>query len=91
VPHAADDIAGALARSERALAIRDERQGTEEDEAEVFVARAQALEAAGRADEAASVRERGRRRLREVADGISDPSWRERFVTGLPAHRMLNE
>ncbi len=85
----AGDLPGALDRSTRALALRDQHQGIEEDEAEVFLVHAEALSANGQPDAARAVLERGRRRLYEVADGISDVSWRQRYLDGVAAHCQL--
>ncbi|MCZ7680939.1 MAG: AAA family ATPase [Sandaracinaceae bacterium] len=79
----------ALASSERALELRDELGGLDEREGEVFLARALALSAAGRQEEAAAVRERGRERVREIARRIRDDAWRERFLADVAGHRAL--
>ncbi len=79
----------ALASSERALALRDELGGLDEREGEVFLARALALSAADRHEEAAAVRERGRERVREIARRIRDDAWRERFLADVAGHRAL--
>jgi len=79
----------ALQRSSRALALRDELGSIEEDEAEVFLANADALAALGRKDEALAVLARGRARLLDVAARIRDPDRRARFLSDVPAHRRL--
>jgi len=79
----------AIARSLRALEIRDAQGSLEEDEAEVFLTRAAALGAAGDEAQAAEVLARGRARLEEIARGISDPELRARFLGAVPAHREL--
>jgi tetratricopeptide (TPR) repeat protein len=81
--------AAALQLSSRAIATRDRLGGVEEDEAEVFLVHADALSACGRGGEAAAVLERGRRRLLEVAESITEPAWRERFLRDVVAHRTL--
>jgi tetratricopeptide (TPR) repeat protein len=86
---AAGDAATALACSERSLAVRDELGALEEDEAEVFLVHAEALEANARFVEGAAVRERGRARVVELASGISDPHLRACFLRDVPAHREL--
>jgi tetratricopeptide (TPR) repeat protein len=81
----------ALQRSLRAMALRDELGGIEEDEAEVFLVHAQALAAAGRRAEAREVQARGRERLWTIAGRIGDLEWRARFLRDVPAHRALVE
>lgn len=82
-------VDAALAASAEALALRDDLGAIEEDEAEVFLARARALEAAGRAAEAEEVRARGRARIGALAERITDPELRARFLEDVPAHREL--
>ncbi|MEM9193097.1 MAG: protein kinase [Myxococcota bacterium] len=72
-----------------ALAIRDRLGSIEEDEAELFLIAAEALAAAGRTDEAEDTRARGRLRIEEVAQRISDPEWRRRFIEDVAANRAL--
>jgi len=79
----------ALVHSGEALRRRDERGALEEDEAQVFAVRARALEAAGRIDDAALVRARGRARIAEIAARIEDAALRRRFLEDVPAHRAL--
>src|SRR5690606_3537176 len=86
---AAGDVERALTTSAEALALRDELGAVEEDEAEVFLARARALEAAGRKVDAQAVRARGRERIRALAERIADAELRSRFVEDVPAHREL--
>ncbi len=83
------DAAGAVELSERAMALRDRLGSIEEDEAELFLVHARALEASGRADEAASVRARGRERVQEIAARIADPELRRGFLEDVEAHRAL--
>ena len=85
------DVARALALSTRAIAQRDALGSVEEDEAEVFLAHADALRAAGREDDARATLERGRARLFEIAGRIADPERRKRFVDDVAAHRRLAE
>ena len=63
----------ALRESTAALAEVEARGGIEEDEAEVFVTNARALEAAGRTLEARAVRGRGAVRVEAVA--AESPTW----------------
>ena len=84
-------VEDALEWSRRALARCDELGGGVEDEADIYVARIDALRAAGRLDEAAQVRLRGAARLRAIAAGITDPVWRLRFERNVAAHRYLLE
>ncbi len=85
----AGDVDGAVEQSERSLLRRDEIGGVEEDEAEVFLTHALALEAAGRALEAKAVRQRGRERVESIARHIADDHFRKRFLGEVPAHRGL--
>jgi len=80
----------ALDLSGRALSLRDEAGGVEEDEAEVFAARVAVLRKAGRTAEADAIGKRGRERVREMALRIGDPAWRERFSILPAAHRELS-
>ena len=82
-------LAEADATSLEALQILDELGSLEEDEAEIYLARARALEAADRFVEGQEVRERGRDRLRAQSELISDPELRARFLDDVPAHRGL--
>jgi tetratricopeptide (TPR) repeat protein len=86
---AAKDRARSMELSERALALRDELGGIEEDEADVFRVRARALFEAGLAEEAKAVLERGRRRLDEVSRGIDDPALRAKFMAGGHNRRLF--
>ncbi len=80
--------ARALELSEGALRLRHELGGLEEDEAEVFLAHARALEAAGRTDEAAHIRDEGLRAVEVAARRIGDSELRDRFLT-VAANREL--
>lgn len=82
-------VEDALDTSERALALRDQLGGLTEGESQVFLVRVQALERAGRLDDAAAVREVARVRLREIASRIRDPAWRARFLEAVPENREL--
>jgi len=86
---AVDSPSDALALSTRAMARRDALGTVEEDEAELFLVHARALEAAGHPDEARATRERGRARLEQIAQSIGDPDLRGRFLTAVEAHRAL--
>ena len=86
---AAGRVEEALASSEEALSLRDELGAIEEDEAEVFLIRARALEAAGRFLEGEDVRARGRARIRELAERIADEALRARFLEDVRANREL--
>jgi len=83
------DFELALAASTQAMTGRDELSSIEEDEAEVFLAHAKALAAAGRAEESQKVVERGLERLRYIAQRIADTSVRARFLNDVPAHKAL--
>ena len=83
------DLPAALSRSQRAWTLYEELGGIEEDEAELVLAHARALEANGRGDEAREVLAAGRRRLESVAAGIADPALRARFLDQVPAHAEL--
>ncbi len=77
--------------SGRAMELRNRAGGLEEDDAEVFLVRADSLEACGQAKEAEVVRAQGRARVQELAARIEDPEWRQRFLSDVPAHRALLE
>jgi len=83
------DATGAAAAMEAALARRDSIGGLEEDEGELFAVQVRVLEAIGRAEEAARARARAAAWLEATARRIADPTWRERFLCGVPAHREL--
>ncbi|MCU0675188.1 MAG: protein kinase [Myxococcota bacterium] len=79
----------ALASAERAAALVAELGTIEEDEAEVALVHAEALDAAGRPDAAREVRAIARAGILAAARRIADPAWRERFLHDVPAHRAL--
>jgi serine/threonine protein kinase/predicted ATPase len=79
----------ALAHAERASALVAELGTIEEDEAEVALVHAEALDAAGRTDAAREVRAIARAGVLAAARRIADPAWRERFLHDVPAHRAL--
>ncbi len=81
--------AEALVLSEAAHGRLERTSEVGEDEAEIFVARAEALERAGRRPEADAIRREGELRLQELAARISDLAWRERFLAGPVLHRAL--
>ncbi|MBI2893195.1 MAG: protein kinase [Deltaproteobacteria bacterium] len=86
---AAGDHEEALAASDRAMQIRGEKGGVEEDEAELYVTHAEVLSAVGRKEEAAAVLSAGRERIEALARGIGDPELRRKFLELVPAHRRL--
>ena len=87
---AAGDIELATELAQQAHAIRESvEEGVEEDEAEVFLALAEALEASGRHQEASAVRQEGRERTRALAMRIADETWQQRFLSEVPDHRRL--
>ena len=86
---AASEATAALTSSTTAMALLTELGSLEEDEAEVYVIHARVLSASGRDDEAAVVRQRGRERIQQLADLITDEQLRARFLSDVPAHREL--
>lgn len=76
-------------QSARAMQILERLRGIEEDEAEVYLSRARALEAVGKKREARAVLESARRRVHEIAEKIGDGSTRRRFLEDVAAHRAL--
>lgn len=87
----ADEREGALQDAERAMALRDEIGAMEEDEAEVFLAFADALRASGELERAREVVARGASRLEFLAGRIADTDWRARFLVEVPMNRRLIE
>ncbi len=85
------EVDEALERSERALSFYDTLAAVEEGEAEVFVARVHALEAARREVEAEAVRERGAARMREIAGAIDDDELRTSFEAVAAVQALLAE
>jgi len=83
------DAPAASALSNAAMELRDQMGGSEEDEAELFLTHASALDACGQPAEAAQVRSRGRSRLVEVAARIRDEDLRSRFLDDVETHRRL--
>jgi tetratricopeptide (TPR) repeat protein len=83
------EVEMALSASTQAMLGRDELSSVEEDEAEVFLAHAKALAAAGREEESRRVVERGLERLRYIGQRIADERVRARFLNDVPAHRAL--
>lgn len=88
---AAGDAETALRDAERAMALRDEIGTMEEDEAEIFLALAEALDANGQRERAREVVARGASRLEFLAGRIADPDWRARFLVEVPVNRRLIE
>jgi eukaryotic-like serine/threonine-protein kinase len=78
--HAAE----ALAAAREAHGTLETLGAVEEGESLVRLVHAEALLAAGPADEAVAAVTSARRRLIERAAQISDPIWRERFLTNVP-------
>lgn len=85
------DATLALERAEAAMAQRDEVGTMEEDEAEIFLALAEALRANGDEDRAREIVARGASRLEFLAGRIADVSWRARFLSEVPVNRRLIE
>ncbi|MCC6873193.1 MAG: protein kinase [Sandaracinaceae bacterium] len=85
------DAPRALETAQRAMQIRDEIGTMEEDEAEVFLALADALMANGRVEEAREIIARGASRLEFLAGRIEDTDWRARFLVEVPTNRRLIE
>jgi tetratricopeptide (TPR) repeat protein len=83
------DREGALGHAETAMQLRDELGSVEEDEAEIFLALADALAAEGKYAEAHDAVLRGQSRLRYIAARIADRKWRDRFLNQVAAHREL--
>jgi tetratricopeptide (TPR) repeat protein len=69
----------ALQLAQQAMEIRDTLGGLEEDEADIFLAYAQALDACGQGDEAGSIRARGKERIQVIAAGITDGPLRDGY------------
>ncbi len=86
---AAGELEAAEARSAEALARLEAVGSVEEDEAEVFLRRAEVLEALGRHEDAAAVVRRGHARIVELSRRIGDLGLREPFLNEVPAHRAL--
>jgi tetratricopeptide (TPR) repeat protein len=85
------DPAGALVHADRAMTLRDEIGTMEEDEAEVFLALAEALLAMGEPARAREIVARGASRLEFLAGRIADTDWRARFLVEVPVNRRLIE
>jgi tetratricopeptide (TPR) repeat protein len=78
------DVSGALADAEPAYAILRELGGIEEHEALVRLSYAEALEAAGRHDEAVTIIDAAKQKLLECAEKIGDAAMREGFLRAVP-------
>jgi tetratricopeptide (TPR) repeat protein len=61
----------------------------EEEEAEVYLVRAQSLRALGRHEDAADAARQGCSRVRDLASRIADPELQRSFLERVPAHRAL--
>jgi tetratricopeptide (TPR) repeat protein len=81
----------ALEAAEAAYAILASPGGLEEGESLVRLAWAEALEAAGRHEEARAALAAAAERLRARADRISAPEVRERFLTAVPENARTLE
>ncbi|MGE0790514.1 MAG: serine/threonine-protein kinase PknK [Sandaracinaceae bacterium] len=86
-----DDEVAALADAERAMQLRDEIGTMEEDEAEIFLALAEALARSGQAERAREIVARGASRLEFLAGRIEDADWRAKFLSEVPINRRLIE
>jgi tetratricopeptide (TPR) repeat protein/energy-coupling factor transporter ATP-binding protein EcfA2 len=75
------DVEFALRLAQQAMAIRDELGGVEEDEADLFLAYARALESSGAMDAARAVRQRGKERIQAIASGITDSQLRSGYLS----------
>jgi hypothetical protein len=71
------------------MALLKELGKLEEDEALVYLALADGLQAADKEDEACQVLEEGRACLEDTPSGVRDPVLRERFLSEVPAHKEL--
>ena len=78
----------AVARADEALAELPQRTGLDEVEALVRAVRREALEAAGRTEEAAAVAREGREWILGLAAKIADGPTRGEFLA-LPVHARL--
>jgi tetratricopeptide (TPR) repeat protein len=85
------DVHAALADAERAMSLRDEIGTMEEDEAEVFLALAEACRTAGESERAREIVARGASRLEFLAGRIEDTDWRARFLVEVPLNRRIIE
>jgi len=86
---AAGDVAAGVMLSSDAMVILEEIGSIEEDEAELFLARARAADAAGDSATASAFAARGLQRVAAVSERIGDPELRERFLRNVAAHREL--
>lgn len=86
---ASADLDEALLLSEEALTRLSVLGSVEEDEAEIWLARVQALERAGRLREMNEVRAAARALVLAKAHRIGDPMWRDCFLRSVPAHTAL--
>jgi tetratricopeptide (TPR) repeat protein len=86
--------AAALEFGRQAYRLLEEQGRVEDGEALIRLAYAQSLAAVGSFDESTMVLRAARVRLEERAAAISDPSWREAFLSRPPSHAQtfsLNE
>ncbi len=85
---AAGHGARAVRAAEDALAARD-AGGATDDDVEVFLALAEALDAVGEPVRSDEVRAAGLARVEALAARIDDPLWRQGFLDDGPGHRRL--
>lgn len=88
---ASGDRVSALDDAELAMSLRDELGTMEEDEAEVFLALAEALRANAQPERAREIVARGASRLEFLAGRIADADWRARFLVEVPVNRRIIE
>jgi len=86
---AADDVDAAVVAATRAATLTDELGGIEEDEALVRVAQADALDRAGRPEDARAIRRAALDKLEALAARIGDPRLRRSFLEQVPEHAAL--
>jgi tetratricopeptide (TPR) repeat protein len=82
-------IAAAELASRQAIELLERAGGIDEGEADVYLTRAETLSAAGRSEEARAILQRGKARLRSVAQGIADEEWRALFLERVSSNRRL--
>lgn len=75
--------------SARALQLRDEVGGIEEDEAELYLVRWRALDALKKSREARAVLQLAKSRVMALAAKIRDEAMRKSFTEKVEAHRIL--
>ncbi|MGZ6143486.1 MAG: ATP-binding protein, partial [Myxococcales bacterium] len=80
----AGHLEGALSTARESMRLLTEMGGMDEGEALVRLVHAEALRASGAVAEARSALEAAVKRLRERAASITEPRWRESFLTQVP-------